>query len=149
MVTLQAGVELKAREAQERGRARLVPMRTLERVDDGLSLELVQRHGGRRPHRFGWPRWSDLFRRQGNGEVGGGDERAFAGDEGSLDGVLQFADVARPGVSPQQLAASRLSVTSPLPILAASVRMNESARSSTSSPRSRRAGRCTLKTPSR
>ena len=55
VVTLQAVVELKPREAEERGGARLVPMGTLERVDDGLALELVQRHGGRRPHRFGCP----------------------------------------------------------------------------------------------
>jgi hypothetical protein len=53
VVTLQAAVELKPREAQERGGARLVPMGTLERVDDGPALELIQRRGGRRPHRFG------------------------------------------------------------------------------------------------
>ena len=39
MVTLQAGVELKAREAQELGGARLVPMGTLERLNDSLALE--------------------------------------------------------------------------------------------------------------
>ena len=43
----------------------------------------------------------DLFRRQGNGEVGGGDESPFAGDERSLDGVLQLADVSWPRVPPQ------------------------------------------------
>jgi hypothetical protein len=40
-----------------------------------------------------------------NGEVGGGDERPVAGDERPLDGVLQFANVSRPGVPPQQLAS--------------------------------------------
>lgn len=53
VVALQAGVELKAREAQELGGTRLVPMGTLERGDDGLALELVQRHGATQPHRFG------------------------------------------------------------------------------------------------
>ena len=53
VVTLQAGVELEPREAQEGGGARLVPMGPLERVDDGLAFELIQRHGGGRPHRFG------------------------------------------------------------------------------------------------
>ena len=45
MVTLQAAVELKPREAEELGGARLVPMRTLERLNDRLALELIQRHG--------------------------------------------------------------------------------------------------------
>ena len=45
MVTLQAAVELKPRNAQEFGRARLVPMGALERLNDGLALELIERHG--------------------------------------------------------------------------------------------------------
>jgi len=35
--------------------------------------------------------------------VGGGDETPLTGDEAPLDGVLQFADVSRPSVPPQQL----------------------------------------------
>jgi hypothetical protein len=35
--------------------------------------------------------------------VGGGDETSLTGDEAPLDGVLQFADVSRPSVPPQQL----------------------------------------------
>jgi hypothetical protein len=56
-VTLQAAIKLKPREAQEHRGARLVTVRALERVDDRVALEVVQRHGGgRRPRRFGWPR---------------------------------------------------------------------------------------------
>lgn len=57
VVALQAAVELKPRDAEELGGARLVAMRALERVDDRLALELLQPHGaGGRPHRFGRPR---------------------------------------------------------------------------------------------
>ncbi len=47
LVPLQAGVELEAGEAEQGGRPRLVAMGALERVEDGLPLELLQGAGGR------------------------------------------------------------------------------------------------------
>ena len=41
-MTLQPAVELKARGAEQRGGARLVPMRAVERLDDRLALEILQ-----------------------------------------------------------------------------------------------------------
>src|SRR4029453_2279634 len=49
VVPLQAVVELKPREAEELGGARLVPMGTLEGAGDGLALDLVPRPAGPRP----------------------------------------------------------------------------------------------------
>jgi hypothetical protein len=63
VVTLQAVVELKPGESQEPGGARLVTMCALERIDDGLPLELVQVHGAGSPsRRFALPRWNERFR---------------------------------------------------------------------------------------
>ena len=39
---LEAGVELKSGEAKEGGRARLVTVRALQRLEDGLPLEILQ-----------------------------------------------------------------------------------------------------------
>jgi len=47
VATVQAVVELKPREAEELGGACLVPTGTLERVDDGLARELIQKRDGR------------------------------------------------------------------------------------------------------
>src|SRR5690349_16472990 len=79
-------------------------MRALERVDDRLALQVLQGHGlGGGPWWFRLPWCSRRFRGLRNGEVGGGDERALAGDEAPLDRVLQLADISRPRVPPQQL----------------------------------------------
>ena len=104
VVTLEAAVELKPREAEELGGAPLVTVRPLECVDDGLALEFPQGGGfDALPRGFGLPRRSGILGRYGNGKVGGGDETPLTGDEAPLDGVLQFADVSRPSVPPQQL----------------------------------------------
>jgi len=36
--------------------------------------------------------------------VGAGDKRSLGGNQAPLDGILQFVDVARPGMPPPQLA---------------------------------------------
>ena len=72
------------------------------------------------------------------------------GDDRALDDVLQLADVARPGVAPEPGGRFRAgAATSRRPARAANCRANSSARSTTSSPRSRSAGSVMGKTLSR
>ena len=64
VVTLEAAVELKPREAEEPGGAPLVTMRPLECVDDGLALEFPQGDGfDALPRGFGLPRRSGVLGR--------------------------------------------------------------------------------------
>jgi hypothetical protein len=97
------------------------------------------------------PRRRRPFRGCVNSEVGGGDEGALARDQGPLDGVCSSRMLPGQGCRCSTSRASRLSVTSALPILGPSVRMKWSSRAPhPTRVRAAQAGaRCTVKTASR
>src|SRR5437660_4826174 len=101
---LQAGVELRAADAEVTGRARLVAPGALEGGDDRALFQLGEwlagrRRGGRRGPRaggrLGAHRDAELLARQ---------QAAVGDDARPLDGILQLADVARPAVGQQDVA---------------------------------------------
>src|SRR5258705_8268317 len=107
---LQTRVELGAAETEGDRGAGLVALRAPERLEDRLLLDLGQRLDDRwRARDGGRPgqAHSRGRRARADPEVGGGDEPSIGEDERSLDGVLQFTDVARPAVRQEEIARLR------------------------------------------
>ena len=101
--TSQTRVERAAAETERSGRVGLVPLRSSERREHRLLLDLGQRLRRRRRalscNRSGGD--IDRGRRVSNNpEVASGDELSIGEDQRALDGVLQLTDVARPVVHP-------------------------------------------------
>src|SRR5258705_6882246 len=106
----QTRVELRATETEGDRGPGLVAPRAPERLEDRLLLDRGQRLDGRwRAGDGGRAGQAHSRGRRGRDdpEVGGGDEPSIGEDERSLDGVLQFTDVARPAVRQKEIASLR------------------------------------------